>query len=135
MSVEYRIWDKDREEMHSEDGISHIAITPNGRILFWQDCPEGQFGDSLHDDFIAMLYTRLNDRNGKKIYEGDILRSHVGYLPVTIKDGQIWAIMRHKSYLARVVYGNTFHQVEVVGNIYEDKYFLQDSLDEGWYYE
>ena len=59
--IKFRAWDNKQNKMRN-DGFS---IYYDGSI---------QFADSIESkDFILMQYTGLKDKNGKEIYEGDIL--------------------------------------------------------------
>lgn len=116
--IKFRAWDKWRKEMiepHEGDFIRWHA--PSN----WKECYE------------VMQYTGLKDRNGKEIYEGDIIRidhpfkgrSYVG------------EIMYDKySFTAKDFYfthhdnpGDPFESLsymDVIGNIYEHPNLLKE---------
>ncbi|MFW5438854.1 YopX family protein [Paenibacillus apiarius] len=98
------------------------------------------FGDS--DDFCEVKpetvgqYTGLNDRNGKEIYEGDIVYipqfDWTGYVVFT---GDCQYVLKGKTELGNdgyVLFTQIYlDECEVIGNIYEHPHLLKgDSTDE-----
>ena len=76
--------------------------------------------------FILMQYTGLHDKNGKEIYEGDIVkvRSYPsGYIntEVYFKDGKFAFDGSNYSFK------DLNDKVEVIGNIYENKELLNET--------
>lgn len=87
-------------------------------------------------DFIVVSYkleqyTGLKDKNGKEIYEGDIILNHNGYDHCDIKDIVIFEngkFTTHKKVANIKSYSEsgTTYQVIVIGNIHENPELLGD---------
>lgn len=108
--IKFRAWDKEKGEMISWKELSttyaSFLNTPN---------------DWLHE---AMQFTGLLDKNGKEIYEGDIVKA---MLEVPITPTKVWWMPNSAQF---GLYGWTrnideFEEIEVIGNIYENKELLK----------
>ena len=85
-----------------------------------------------------MQYTGLKDKNGKEIYEGDIVSIEYGKGVVEYSEKQAMFIINwigdneaYNESLAynprNYIYGKTRKDIEVIGNIYENPEFTQTS--------
>jgi uncharacterized phage protein (TIGR01671 family) len=81
---------------------------------------------SKQDELVLMQYTGLKDKNGKEIYEGDVVRISKDHTEVMnwVGDGD-W--MGDKQPLVGFVHHSAIYKrpIEIIGNIYENPELLQ----------
>ena len=122
--IKFRAWDKKRGKMRWGDDNLQIAL--NGD-KWWQYGYETNRIETEHqDDFILMQYTGLHDKNGKEIYEGDIIIGFcTGNYPAIVEcdapDGGYNIRELDGQYID--IDSNT--SVKVIGNIYENPELLK----------
>lgn len=125
--VKFRAWDTEEKKWFPEHhGGQWINITSLGNIVFGFEDGDPENGDGR---FEIQLYTGLKDKNGKEIYEGDVLCRNFQYgEPET---AEVYFNEKTAGFNVKLpqnsgwnpilgVYYNAFDNgVEVIGNIYE----------------
>lgn len=143
--LKVRAWDRDLEIMVYSDKRNkstydidyEFVINEKGSLVCnWHEDTEDYYGNFKEANGTLdnlMQYTGLKDKNGKEIYEGDILSIKIysgdkviveGKTVVEFKDGCFGVIWGHdKAFLSL----NSFFKAkfEVIGNIYENPELLR----------
>jgi uncharacterized phage protein (TIGR01671 family) len=116
--IKFRAWDKGR------------MIEPMGLLM--RDAP--QWLDKLSSEAILMQYTGLHDKNGKEIWEGDILIDHKRkYICSWKKEETAFVIYGEDKYKNTTIghragSGKWVQRYFVViGNIYENPELIEDA--------
>ena len=130
--IKIRVWDKEENRMISGD-----------RFAFEEYAPLNDLFRNNSKKFDFMLYTGYKDINGKEIYEGDIVRRPAFvdkdcYCKVSKLFGYIemnsyaWCVVnkyKNKKYLSPLFIEEEvgeLENIEVIGNIYENKNLLEE---------
>ena len=127
MIPKFRAWLKKEQKM--DNYIDHIS---------WLEDELYCIGDGITymvsaEDLVLMQSTGLRDKNGKEIFEGDVVRQ-VRTQPttenetitgvVTMIEGA-WLIMNDCEQLASYLWSET-DENEIIGNVYENRELLED---------
>lgn len=106
--IKFRAWNKQKALM-----IYDVDINSYGQVIKYE---YGQYDGSY--DYPVMQYTGLRDKNGREIYEGDIVKCfrNEGFEFVTTRLGAHGIETQVGFYPFTEIDGH----VEVIGNIYEN---------------
>ena len=135
--IKFRAWDKWKKKFIPTD-VWAITPEPIGReqavmIKDWEDYKEGE---SFYPENEALMqFTGLLDKNGREIYEGDIVETPKGikygvfWSPTktkfALKTANVWTIYlagAQRQWIYRAMESAT--KFEVIGSIYENPELL-----------
>ena len=134
--LKFRAWDKEKKIIM--DCCSCAGIEFGGRVISLAPFQEGK---NITERVILMQYTGLKDKNGKEIYEGDIVDLDMGQIcqiqPAPSRYREIifdvscscfrWVDTNTKKELSgySICVNNAKEFCEVIGNIYENPELLE----------
>lgn len=136
--IRFRAWDKTVKKMHYLTIMnicfeySHLSFeAKNGDLDGICEWPEGDESDI--ENQIIMQYTGLKDKNGKEIYEGDILKLTSDSAVVTwINEWGCYKLISLFKTYSDMGQGNVSENYplvgfnnEIIGNIYENSELLK----------
>ena len=123
--IKFRAWDKENEKMMKVSSLylenKEISVKENGtfRLFRMQD---------------LMQYTGVKDKNGKEIYEGDIVLVELSGTStqyktvVKIKEGAfIASLIDGEDYIYIFNRGFDSNDFEILGNVYENPELLEEN--------
>ena len=124
--IKFRAWLKEERKMVNVETL-FIGIN---RLCFGNSKTEDLFFRDF-EEVELMQYTGLKDKNGKEIYEGDILffrDENMKYIVVWQDTAFIIKSIEIRKYLEKMCWlDDTEICCEIVGNIYENKKLLEEN--------
>ena len=118
---EFRAWDKKIKQIYlvgvidfANKKVQIAVVDKHGNCYaeYWRK----------FDEIILMQYTGLTDKNGTKIFEGDILKCQLwdgtweNYI-IQYEDAEFVALNKNKS---NFIISDIWNQFEIIGNIHEE---------------
>ena len=88
---------------------------------------EEPYDDNLIDDETVGQFTGLTDKNGTKIFEGDIIRDADGDVMIVkwLTEGATF-VLEPKPYVSVHFYSTLPSEIEVIGNIHDNSELLNE---------
>lgn len=105
--IKFRVWCKSSKEMTDHDKIRILPEEKKLSQVF------------LDDSVIWMQYTGLKDKNGKEIYDGDIVKCDDIVTNLTWLDGGFQMITSENQGKSPAIQ-DRLKRFEIIGNIYEN---------------
>ena len=132
----FRVWDKDTKHMHicGDDVHDEIDFEYETNKAYYYNLQNGC--GSLREDssYVLMQFTGLHDKNGKEIYEGDIV-----FIKGDTEVLDIKGKVEYSDTFAQFIITNTgniideaeplgdYEDIEVIGNVFENKELLNET--------
>lgn len=125
MIQRYRAWDKIHKNMYEVDDIMSVDFGKSEisvKTLFFERTSRYDF-----DDIVLMQSTGFTDKNGKEIFEGDILDSEDSFLAGVVELRQNLGM-----FVSTLIKCNNFEHLcnvldstQIIGNVWENPELLE----------
>lgn len=134
-TIKFRAWDKESKQMYRVNELRFKSIPFGSDISFPEVKVEWLENGENHPFWLfdsesrveLMQYTGLKDKNGKEIYEGDLVlgdEANKETYEVKFVDGSFCAV---RGEVKANAYFWEQYKFEIIGNIYESKHLLDNT--------
>lgn len=116
--IKFRAWDKEHKKMF---WVRELGWDISGQWNVHRSDIDWKYknGDLSHTEYELLQYTGLKDKNGKEIYEGDILESPNRGRRIIVWEDSEAAFIIEGTYPNRMA-----REGIIIGNIYENSELL-----------
>jgi len=126
--IKFRVWDKGLKQMIYLSEPEVVNDDFSAIVFKLRDYFASAFSSDKMEDLELMQYTGLKDKNGREIYEGDIVTMidefrRIPVLGVVRWDKKNCAFVLSESYSSHLLN----ETIEVLGNIYENPELLREA--------
>ena len=135
----FRVWDETRKQLiypetnNPDINENYFLLNQKGKVF----CFDGNMLDDWSENFIIQQFTGLLDKDGNKIFEGDILfincnKNYTYKVIIKWLDGGLHAFEKinneysiEEGYTLNHEIGNTHEFSKIIGNIFENPELLK----------
>jgi uncharacterized phage protein (TIGR01671 family) len=129
-TIKFRAWDKNNKRFIKS---GQLLL---GNIVAWKNTKEFEVGAT--SDFELMQFTGLHDKNGKEVFEGDVLGGSYENTSVHFCDKCKSYQLSMEEYGCMACQGDVHwsevvedeKELEVIGNIYEQSHIKEEKVKE-----
>ena len=127
--IKFRCWDTENKQMLKVQELDFEDTFYGGRLSIRADMYNDYFDI---EDMILMQYTGLKDKNGKEIYEGDIIKIYAEGLggeaigKIVYDEYDLAFVLRNEVEELSECLWYAEQQIEVIGNIYDNPELLEE---------
>ena len=128
--IKFRAWMKIWDEDEPVKGKMFYQILPTGDLKTWIIAfdNDGKYdGDfTVGEDIELMQYTGLKDKNGKEIYEGDIVSNNEAIWEIYAKEAHYCMAVDGKRTENDHLFVGEDRNSEIIGDIYQNPELLNN---------
>jgi len=114
--IEFRAWDKINNRM-----LQDVSI---GTLTIWHYSKGEEDIKAKSKDCIFMQYTGLKDKNGKKIFNGDIVKIKDNFVGKVDFCFGVYRIFTRNAHIFILGIDIARSELEIIGNIYQNEDLL-----------